>query len=119
MTNNRLKNLFNNDPHCYWCGRLTRFLNRNIEGIIIPLDTATLDHLYPRTHINHNSKNQRTVLACFECNRDRNDITQAIIRPPKGIRKNSKLYRKRTYHQDPLRRTLHIGVIKVLRLKDE
>jgi hypothetical protein len=67
------------DPHCYWCGRLTR--------VIAPCtspDLATLEHL--RSRFNPRRVNMDgtpashgiIVLACYQCNNERGQIEQAF-----------------------------------------
>ena len=70
MSNREFKlKLWQADPRCYWCKRLTRLLNiPEIQGPAPP-DLATIDHLvsryFPERWI---KRNQTKVLACYECN---------------------------------------------------
>lgn len=64
--------LWNENPHCHWCGRLTRLTN-NPNGII-PDDAATVDHLYSKFDLRRWVKaenEKRYVLACRLCNWNR------------------------------------------------
>lgn len=72
----RLRNLFNSNPHCFWCGCEVILGTRNRNGndhIACPPNMATLDHVI--SHINENwekgAKNW-IVLSCTECNQRRN-----------------------------------------------
>lgn len=65
----RRRNLFNEDPHCHWCHKLTK-LNGKHNG-----DLATIDHLYSKFHPYRNTpeylnahNDSLTVLACYDCN---------------------------------------------------
>ena len=67
--------LFNKDPHCHWCGCLTTIDHpANIKGHP-PKNMATVDHLVSRYNLSRWEKpptnEERTVLACFECNQKR------------------------------------------------
>lgn len=87
MASNREKKLklFDNDPHCHWCGRLTILTNdKEIKGHPNPL-MATVDHLISRYRPERWVKAQpgecRQVLACFECN-NRRATEEAKKLPP-------------------------------------
>ena len=74
MASNREKKLklFERDPYCHWCGRLTILTNvKEIKGPPNPL-MATVDHLISRYRPERWVKAQpgevRQVLSCFECN---------------------------------------------------
>jgi hypothetical protein len=62
--------LFRADPHCFWCGTLTRL--GQVNGPI----QATIDHLYSRLHPERvdryrEQKGVLHVLACAACNGER------------------------------------------------
>lgn len=63
--------LWEQDPHCYWCGRLTQLTN--CPNGIIPPDAATVDHLFSRFNPERwmDDNNLRRVLSCYKCNHDR------------------------------------------------
>lgn len=66
-----------NDPHCHWCGKLTKLPPPRVRGKkhVQEHDWATLDHLVSRFEAEkrRNAKpgEKRWVLACFECNNRR------------------------------------------------
>jgi 5-methylcytosine-specific restriction endonuclease McrA len=68
--------LFARDPHCHWCGKLTVLIPASPGRRRFYENEATVDHLYPRfnpaRHIPRPPGEQRTVLACRECNDRRN-----------------------------------------------
>jgi hypothetical protein len=68
----RRYNLWQEDPHCYWCGQTTVLPH---PGLPQDLPTmATVDHLYSRFHPARHQLPRRddyTVLACQACNRAR------------------------------------------------
>lgn len=70
---NQLLQMWNENPYCHWCGRLTTLDGRS-EQKILP-ETATLDHLYsrfdPRRKEINRSMEKRRLLACYECNQQR------------------------------------------------
>ncbi len=62
--------LFHADPHCFWCGQVTRY------GAVGDPMQATVDHLYSRLHperVNRyrEQKGVLHVLACSACNNER------------------------------------------------
>jgi hypothetical protein len=62
--------LFRADPHCFWCGQVTRY-----GAVGDPLQT-TVDHLYSRLHPERENRYREQkgvlhVLACSECNNER------------------------------------------------
>jgi hypothetical protein len=64
------------DPHCYWCGRLTVIYNEYPNGKVIPGDAATIDHVYPtndprRQEFKAKRIPSPVVLACNKCNWER------------------------------------------------
>lgn len=65
--------MWNDNPHCHWCGRLTTLKGR-AEQRLTP-ETATLDHLYSRFDARRKEVNRTTekrrLLACYECNQRR------------------------------------------------
>ena len=75
-TNNKIAKrkiyLWFEDPHCYWCGRLTTIEPKIVDGKL-PKDYATVEHLYDGFSglRGLDFKGPVTVLACYECNNDR------------------------------------------------
>lgn len=69
----RRRELFEADPTCHWCGIVTVW--RDNPALPPPDDTATLDHLYCRSHplrrVPHDGSYPRYVLACYKCNNER------------------------------------------------
>jgi hypothetical protein len=64
------------DPHCYWCGRVTVIYNGYPNGKTIPIDAATIDHVYPITDPRRQEFKAKgipspVVLACNKCNWER------------------------------------------------
>lgn len=62
--------LFRADPHCFWCGCLTRM------GAINGPTQTTVDHLYSRLHPERAERHREQkgvlhVLACAACNNER------------------------------------------------
>jgi hypothetical protein len=88
-TRQRRRNLWVADPHCWWCGRLTRYASRKggkaarKAGYQDP-DLATVDHLATWRNrppgVDRRRLPEVTVLACRECNRDRGRISDALRR---------------------------------------
>ena len=58
----RRKRLWNENPNCYWCGKLTSMTSK--EG---SHDFATVDHVVPRSKGGRNYY-ENTVLSCYDCN---------------------------------------------------
>lgn len=60
--------LHHEDPHCFWCGKLTVLTDAKQRN------AATLDHLYSQQHPRRRSNGiTDTVLACRACNVQRGD----------------------------------------------
>ena len=62
--------LFRANPHCFWCGQLTRY------GAVRDPRQTTVDHLYSRLHPERASRYREQkgvlhVLACAACNNER------------------------------------------------
>lgn len=76
MSNHKLKvQLFNEDPRCHWCKRVTKLIcEKALTGEADPL-MATIDHVVSRYHLHRWVKRKagqkRKVLACYECNHNR------------------------------------------------
>jgi len=76
MSNRQFKiKLWQQNPKCHWCGRVTKLLNiPEIKGPADPL-LATLDHVKSRLSLDRFVKTKngenRKVLACYECNSKR------------------------------------------------
>lgn len=74
------REMWNNDPRCHWCGRLTVL---PVSGQSVShAHTATIDHVYSKWHhlqgtapLNASSI---LVLACGQCNHDRAIIAQTL-----------------------------------------
>lgn len=68
LTYKRRLKLWEEDPHCHWCGCLTVWPNGHRQKPT----TATLDHLRDRYDPQRGSdKSLATVLACYACNQAR------------------------------------------------
>ncbi len=75
MSNRKLKiALFNKDPHCHWCKKVTKLVCEPSLKCNDPL-MATIDHVVSRYNIRRWVKKKRgdvrKVLACYECNYNR------------------------------------------------
>jgi len=76
MSNRTLKlKLWQEDPKCHWCGRITIPTNvKHIKGQPDPL-MATIDHVIsrfsPMRWVRAKPDEKRKVLACVECNQRR------------------------------------------------
>jgi hypothetical protein len=75
----RVWKLYKRHPYCWWCGCRVRKYPLP-DGRMIPGNYATLDHLnsrnmYPggRPQVNRRTRVLMTVLACYDCNKDRGD----------------------------------------------
>jgi hypothetical protein len=69
---NRRERLWKSNPNCHWCKQFTILP----DGEIAKDNWATIDHLRCRLHPQRHEPNpkaeQRTVLACWKCNNERN-----------------------------------------------
>jgi hypothetical protein len=63
------KRLWEKDPHCCWCGRLTQLITPK-HGEPTPPDMATIEHLYSKLDEQRKSRGMK-LLACYECNHNR------------------------------------------------
>ena len=79
---NQRRKLFNDNPHCFWCGRLTVFHEDSIQ----PENGATVDHIRSKYCVERPQKNGRKwkegfiVLSCYRCNQLRSKIESAFFR---------------------------------------
>lgn len=75
MSNRELRlQLWNENPHCYWCGKETLLIDLNNKRVKKQQwkDAATLDHLYTKYELDkRKSEGNPIVLACQECNHRR------------------------------------------------
>ena len=69
----RRNKLWERDPHCRFCGVET-VLPENVPEGPIPDNMATIEHLDSRNNPDRGKfcGQERTTLACFKCNNDRN-----------------------------------------------
>lgn len=65
----RRYNLWTNDPFCYWCHKLTIYRVDVRDGRLAEND-ATVDHV--ESKYVRGSRSTKTVLACYQCNNERN-----------------------------------------------
>jgi hypothetical protein len=75
MSNRTLKlELYQKDPRCHWCGRVTKLICEANLHHVDPL-MATIDHIVSRLNIGRwvqkKGGQRRKVLACYKCNHDR------------------------------------------------
>lgn len=70
----RRHNLWKEDPHCHWCGVLTKFEGAKKDDPA----KATKDHLKEdrpyQGGFKYNIRTTQTVLACQRCNQERGII---------------------------------------------
>jgi hypothetical protein len=77
--------LWNLNPHCHWCGRLTILTPPGWDGNKNPADhpdLATIDHLYSRFNLlrwKPTGNDIRQVLACNKCNNSRANKEEASL----------------------------------------
>jgi 5-methylcytosine-specific restriction endonuclease McrA len=65
------RQLWNRDPRCYWCQRTT--VLAKFKGAPLPPEAATVDHLHPKRHeARRRQTGTPVVLACHQCNDERN-----------------------------------------------
>jgi hypothetical protein len=103
----RLQRLWEEDPHCHWCGKLTYMvLYPPGEEFMLKKQTsqmATIDHIYSRLHPKRleaprgerHEDLSRTVLACFQCNQERSRREQAELSPEEKLERSQRNRRKR------------------------
>ena len=71
--------LYQSDPHCYWCGRITTLTKGHVNGHDC-LSQATVDHIYSKFNPKRWVKgHDRKVIACYECNHARAVIEESQI----------------------------------------
>ena len=71
--------LWQDGPHCHWCGRITRLVDV-ASGQQAPPDQATVDHIYVKHDPRRRSLGNPRVLACNECNQRRAlDVYRAAL----------------------------------------
>lgn len=80
--NRKLKlQLWKENPHCHWCGRLTQVTN--IRNGVLPEDAATVDHLFSRYNVkrwlHHRHDEPTKVLSCYKCNHDRGNKETSLL----------------------------------------
>ena len=73
----RLRSMWNTNPHCAWCGVKTTFYEEHMTTY--PEKMATVDHLFSMSDPRRKwHKKNRTpspiVLSCWKCNYDRQDM---------------------------------------------
>lgn len=80
--------LWLSDPRCHWCGRVT-VLASLIGKRRQFAELATIDHLYSRLHPlrsapKRHPREERTVIACHECNlrRSQREVATTFGRTP-------------------------------------
>lgn len=67
------RRLWMRDPHCHWCGVLTRLPLPGEENCSAH-DAATLDHVIPKLQRQRISDRDKVVLACHMCNQQRDAV---------------------------------------------
>ncbi len=91
MISERRKRLFEENPHCCYCGVLT--VLTNTVGGQMPPNAATVEHIYPRLHPKRREPNysqeKRLALACFKCNNEKSVRDQVDYLGKEGARQRS------------------------------
>lgn len=66
LNTNKRRQLWNTDPHCYWCHVVTI---EPVAGLtLLSRDHATFDHLYQKRTPERSAHPSAGVLACWRCN---------------------------------------------------
>lgn len=73
----KLNRLFATAHDCHWCGEPTERTTR----IPVPANSATVDHVFSRLTPQRKAGNNQVVLACYRCNRWRNDMETKLASP--------------------------------------
>ena len=100
------KKLYAEDPHCYWCGRITQLVrNSGQSRKEFKFLRPTIDHIYSAFHPCKRKDNGATiVLACSRCNSYRGGFESKYCAVD-GVDKNGKT-RKIIKHPDPIVRLI-------------
>lgn len=69
----RRDRLYKEHPYCHWCGRR---LTDKMNGKKFPKNFRTVDHVKSKLSGDRWRTGGQTVLACHECNQDRNRLEQ-------------------------------------------
>jgi hypothetical protein len=97
----RRKRLWDKNPHCHWCGKITVLPDGRPKIKRPPLNLATIDHLNsrhsPDRHKPNNGQEIRTVLACWQCNNERSRIEELSIPIEKRWEISKRYPKKLTY----------------------
>lgn len=75
------RRMWEEDPHCLYCGRATIWRVRDGSGKPDPLE-ATLEHLRSRYDPRRREKchgERRVFIACWECNNKQNSQVQSSV----------------------------------------
>jgi len=77
----RRKHLWESDPNCVFCGRMTVLPKRGVKHGQTRDNLATIEHLDSKYNLMRGKfKNtERTVLCCWRCNNDRNKCEQQNV----------------------------------------
>lgn len=127
----RREQLWRENPHCHWCGRLTVINNKSEwKHGEDHSNVATLDHLVSRLEIPYGTnrpnlykKAKTMVLACWKCNNDRNRLVAEQLsktnpeRLWKGARNEKRSLLARLYGRYIRRYFIHYWR-KIKKLKD-
>lgn len=79
------KRLFEKEPHCCYCGRLTKeylelYTTDLPKGFHMPDDAATVEHLYDKYDYvkrwETRDNPERHAIACYKCNQERGNERQ-------------------------------------------
>ena len=73
----RLKIMFDDNPHCFWCGEEVEYFENRM--VFQPNNMATVDHLFSNTDgrrkwYKKNHIPSPIVLSCYRCNHERDRL---------------------------------------------
>lgn len=66
----RRANLYFENPYCYYCGRKTRYISKQVSN------QATVEHIWIIS--GNELAVEKTVLSCFQCNNDKSKEVQLL-----------------------------------------
>ena len=77
-TRKEKQEIYDKNPHCFWCGIKMNF-HSHINGVPIPDDAVTVDHLYPLSDLRRQWYKKHhipspIILSCYKCNHKRDDL---------------------------------------------
>ena len=104
----RLRKLWDENPHCHWCNRATILCLVPPGAYCRPFhNRATIDHLNSRLSENRGKEEgTQTVLSCWKCNNERSKEEQSKL-PIEELRRRSKGHESKKIRkkQEAIRKT--------------